>query len=231
MDRTLVLIPVLNRPHRVQPLLESLGRNMDVLFLCSPNDKAETDAVHAAGLRGMFPLPVVVDWEPGPGDYARKINAGVAAAAARGVDWVFTGADDLRFWPGWLDECLKVARGTGAKVIGTDDLWNPLVRARRHSTHSLVSVEYVMTVGASWDGPGVLYHEGYDHQCVDNELVQVARERGVWAFAERAKVEHLHPMAHKAEKDATYEKALARGRQDVALFRNRAMRNRRARRG
>ncbi len=179
-----------------------------LLFLCSPDDDDEIAACSEAG------DVLVVDWPAGPGDYARKINAGYRATAE---PFVFTAADDLSFHAGWATAALAAAE-TGASVIGTDDLWNPAVRRGEHSTHSLIRRSYVDLEGASWDGPGIVYHEGYDHQFVDTELVAVARQRGAWAFCAGARVEHLHPMAHKADMDDTYRKGLAKGRDDRRLF-------------
>lgn len=214
----LVIVPVLNRPARAAPTWDQLrdADGVKTMFVVSPHDLDE----RAALLKIAAPL-IVAEWEPGPGDYAKKINLGYQWAFSRGFTWVFTGADDLVFHDGWLDQALAVAASTGAAVIGTNDLWNPAVRMRKHSTHTLVNVEYVTRVGASWDGPGFVLHEGYDHQCVDNELVAAAKLRDRWAFAQRSVVEHLHPFAHKAVMDDTYRKALARGRQDIALYQQR----------
>jgi hypothetical protein len=187
-----------------------------VQFLVSPGDDDQSVAV-----KEQPTWNVNVEFEPGPGDYARKINHGYRLAESHGFDWVFTGADDLTFHPGWLQAAMLVAANYGKSVIGTNDLWNPSVRRGRHSTHSLVSVDYVREIGGGWDGPGVLLHEGYDHQCVDNELCTAALMRGMWAFAKDSVVEHLHPFAKKAEMDDTYRKALAKGKEDIAVFRQR----------
>lgn len=224
MERVAVLAPVLNRPQRAATMRESLGDTAPVFWLVSPGDDDEIQAVHEHRRPGDE--IVLVPWEPGPGDYARKINQGAKLAANDGFGWVFTGADDLTFHDGWLDAAWRVHTMNGCRVVGTNDLWNPMVRSGRHSTHTLVKLDYVMEQGASWDGPGVLLHEGYDHQCVDNELVAAAQMRGEFAFAKHSIVEHLHPFAKKAEMDSTYEKALAKGRQDIQLFRVRLSRAR-----
>lgn len=220
----LVIVPVLNRPHRVEPLVEnfvaSTDGDADLLFVASAGDDAEINAIRGRRQTTRTFLDVV-PWAAGPGDYARKINHGARKASKQGYAWVFTGADDLTFHADWLDNALKIGTGKAAAVVGTNDLWNPAVRMRKHSTHSLVNVEYVTRRGAGWDGPGVLLHEGYDHQCVDNELVAAAKMRDVWAFAQQSVVEHLHPFAHKSPMDETYRKALARGREDIALYKTR----------
>jgi GT2 family glycosyltransferase len=220
-----VIVPVLNRPHRVTPLLASLAgtKGCDALFVASPRDDDEIRAIKAAGVADEF--LTVATWEPGPGDYARKINGGAQAAMKRGYDWLFTGADDLTFHPGWLDAAIRAHEEHGGRFVGTNDMWNPSVRNGRHSTHSLIRMDYIAELGCSFDGPGIVYHDGYDHQCVDNEAVFVAKQRGEFVHAADSFVEHLHPFAKKGKMDATYEKALARGRDDIRLFRDRQRAN------
>jgi hypothetical protein len=217
-----VIVPVLNRPGRVAPLLASLADELRAhpIFMCSPGDDDEIREVMNHGL-AMH----VVGYPAGPGDYARKINDAYAIIARGAAEWLFTGADDLTFHPGWLDAALAAHEQHGGRVVGTNDMWNPSVRNGRHSTHSLVRMDYIAELGGSFDGPGIVYHEGYDHQCVDNELVFVAKQRGEFVHAPDSFVEHLHPFAKKSQMDATYEKTLARGRDDIRLFRDRQRAN------
>ncbi len=218
-----VLVPVLARPARAAPLVENILSTYPeayVHFLVSPDDTKQIKACSAINSYDGHVIVTKVPFPPGPGDYAKKINFG-SEWQAWPSDWIFTGADDLRFHPEWAEHALAHAHRTGRNVIGTQDLCNPSVKKGVHSTHSLVHRSYIEEQGASWNGPGTVLHEGYDHQCVDNELVRVAMERGEWAFANDSVVEHLHWLCGKGERDATAEKAFARGRDDVRLFRER----------
>jgi hypothetical protein len=217
-----VIVPVLARPDRVAPLLASLAdeARATVTFVCSPGDHDEIAEVGKHNQR-----VAMVNWEPGPGDYAMKIQVGYDLAAQDGFDWLFTGADDLTFHPGWLDAAIRAHEEHGGRFVGTNDMWNPSVRNGRHSTHSLIRMDYIAELGCSFDGPGIVYHDGYDHQCVDNEAVFVAKQRGEFVHAADSFVEHLHPFAKKSQMDATYEKALAKGRDDIRLFRDRPRAN------
>jgi len=210
----LVAVPVLGRPHRAAPLAESLFASTRVpvrlLFLCSPGDDAEIAACRAVERADVE----VVPWPAGGGDYARKINR---ACALAGEEWVFTGADDLCFCPSWAEYALETARRTGVAVIGTNDLGNQRTTSGQHSTHSLVRLDYVRRLGTV-DEPGKLYHEGYDHQFVDDEMVQTARRRRQFAACPAAEVPHLHPHWGKGDDDATYRKGQARFWEDRALF-------------
>jgi hypothetical protein len=209
-----VLIPVLDRPHRVEPLVESLRATEPraiPTFLVTPGDDAELAAVRAVG--GDY---WVVGWDAGAGDYARKMNYGFTHTLE---EWKFLAADDLVFHPGWLDACLAAHARTDACVIGTNDLGNGLVISGRHSTHSLVHRDYLEC--GTVDAPGLLLHEGYDHNFVDTEFVETAIWRGTFAPARDALVEHLHPFWHKSATDATYLKGQRAYHDDQRLFQTR----------
>lgn len=213
-----VLIPVLGRPGRVAPLLESLAAShdherfdVDPIFVCSRSDVVEVEAVLGSG-----EVPVIVPWKPGRGDYARKMNL---VFAETDHEWYFVGADDLHFHYGWLDACMVVYRRYLSCVIGTNDLGNDRTRTGQHSTHTLIHRDYIDC--GTIDEPGKLFHEGYDHQYVDDEMIQTAMQRGTYGHAEDAIVEHLHPDWKKGEPDATYRKAQRATDSDRRLFESR----------
>jgi glycosyltransferase involved in cell wall biosynthesis len=209
-----ILVPVLNRPQNAAPLVESVRATCDyrVLFLCSPRDEAEAMACVETG-----EAVSIMAFENGPGDWARKINKGISMTTS---EYVLLGADDLRFHEGWAQAALRVARETGAGVIGTNDLGNATVMRGLHSTHPLVRRSYIEKHGTI-DEPGLCLHEGYAHQWVDTELIETAKVRGQWAFAADSLVEHLHPFWRKGAMDSTYEKALSTSHADHALFQQR----------
>lgn len=220
MAEIAIVIPVLNRPHRAEPVVASIfaatEAEVEVLFVLSPDDPAEKEAVQATGENYM-----VVDWPCGPGDFAMKHNLAFGYVDA---PLVLLGADDLDFERGWDERVLATWNRSHAGVIGTNDDANPLVRKGRHATHPVVSRDYIETVGGTWhDGPGIVYHEGYAHQYVDTELCGAAMERGEWAFAHGSIVRHLHPMyphrgIGRTPMDDTYKKALGDASEDRRLF-------------
>lgn len=218
----IVIVPVLGRPERVGPFyrnwLEMRGVASELVFVTSPGDEAEF-----AAIRAVRATALEAPFERGPGDYARKINLGTRWSKTVWPEsrFVFAGADDLLFHDGWDAKAVELADETGAGMVGTDDMGNALVVRGLHSTHSLFRRAYIDAVGASWDGPGTVYSEAYDHQWLDNEACVIAMARGAWAFSRESKVEHLHTYWGKSEMDATYEMALAHGAEDAALFRER----------
>jgi hypothetical protein len=149
------------------------------------------------------------------GSFAEKVNRGYEISTE---PWLLLVGDDVQFHRGWLDQLMEVARTSRKAVVGTNDLGNPAVLAGEHATHPLISRQYIKSVGASWDGPGVVCHEGYRHWYVDNEIVEAAKRRGVWAPCLAAHIEHLHPYYGKGATDAVYAIGEAAAESDQALW-------------
>lgn len=204
-----VIVPMLGRAEQVPRLVESLAASTDrarLLFVCTSGD---TDVIGAVAGHDHHVI------EPRPrGDYAAKVNLGVERSQE---PMIFTGAIDLHFHPGWLDACERHL-DERVQVVGTNDLANGRTAAG-HSTHTLVTRDYAQ-LGLIDGRPGLLC-EDYLHEFVDDELVGTARHRDAYHHAADAVVEHLHPMAGKAEWDATYLGMRRRMRADRALFRDR----------
>jgi hypothetical protein len=213
-EPTAVIVPVMRRPQNAAPFMESLagsgaGDLARVYAVVDPDDTATADAWDAAGAR-VVTLP-----EGRLGSFAVKANHGYTETTE---PWVLLVGDDVKFHPGWLDHAQAAAARTSASVVGTNDMHNPRVTAGEHATHPMLRRSYVDEQGASWGGPGVLCHEGYGHWFVDDEIVRVAKSRGVWVSAEASRIEHLHPMFGLAEDDEVYQRGQATADQDRELF-------------
>jgi glycosyltransferase involved in cell wall biosynthesis len=212
---TVVLVPVLRRPGNVVPLLESLAENTPephrVLFLCTRGDRAELDEVRAAGADHLEFRSTTL------GDYARKINAGYRHTAD---PFLFLGADDLRFHPGWLAAALDAMSDPSIGVVGTNDLGNIRTISGDHATHSLVRRTYVDELGTI-DQPGLVLHEGYPHEFVDDEFVETARLRRAFVSRSDSVVEHLHPLWGKAPTDTLYRQQHRRMRSGRVIYNRR----------
>jgi len=208
-----ILVPMLGRAHHIAPLVESIRStcpSASVLFGCSPGDRKVIGQLERMGEQ-FFTVP-----GPAPGDYARKINEGFRRTTE---PVVFLAASDLRFHAGWW-EAIEAKLTPGVGVVGTNDLGSPRVLAGEHSTHSAVTRDYVERFGLI-DQPGVVLFEGYEHEYVDDELVQTAMHRGAWVFAEDSQVEHLHPSWGKAPTDRMYRQQRQRMRRSRALYQER----------
>lgn len=208
MSELAILVPVLRRPHRVEPLLKAFRATTPparLLFICDPDDADEIAAIEREGAEFITLA----------GNYAEKIRAGVEATTE---SLLFLGADDLQPEPGWLKRA-KAHLTEKTQVVGVNDMCSERVKAGNHATHFLLTREYALRPLP--DGrPGPLC-DLYDHSYVDDELVGTARRRGAIAFATDSIVRHLHPDNGTAEWDETYAKGRAMIRQDRRLFRER----------
>lgn len=199
MSDVAIIVPVLNRPQNVKPLLDSIRASTPepyrVLFVCDPGDIAEQDAIAAAG-----------GWMISPGgSWAVKCNAGIRATDE---ELVMLGADDLTFLPGWL-EAARAAMCHGAQVVGLNDMI-PRPTRPTHATAFVMDRRYADL--PTIDGrPGPIC-ELYLHAGPDDELVGTAKKRGLYVYAEAARIRHDHPLvgpnAGGTKMDATYKRGM-----------------------
>lgn len=211
-----ILVPVLGREHQIKPLLKNISdvtrAKHKVVFICSPNDPAK-DVCLATGAE-----TIVVPWNPRRADFAKKINLGFSETDG---DWLFQGATDLVFHPGWDRQAIKTASVHKVGVVGTNDLGNPTVKRGLHATHILFSRKYIERHGGTYDSTGAVFSEMYAHQFVDTEFVQTAILRGQFKPCLRSVVEHMHPHWGKGDMDDTYVKSEKDYHRDAALYNKR----------
>lgn len=212
-DPVTVIVPtVADRVGNIERLATSLRASTglaEALFVVDDED-------HAAAVKEWGRTVIQ------PGRFPVKVNAGYRHTD---TPWILVVGDDVVFRPGWLDHAQHVAKAYHAEVVATNDLANPRVMAGEHATHPMISRHYIEEEGASWDGPGVVCHEGYRHWFCDDEIVAKARQRGVFQAALGAIVEHYHPISGKADMDEVYERNDRYASQDRDLFRKRLAAN------
>jgi hypothetical protein len=198
-----VLVPVMQRPEKAEIFMRSLRASTGMAHAYAICDRDDLETIAAWEKMGAT-VVIVNDYREldRPGRFSEKVNVGYMVSSE---PWVFIVGDDVLFYPGWLDQAEMLTGEDRYHVIGTNDLGNPSVMNGDHATHILISRKYIQEQGASWDGPGIVCHEGYHHWFVDNEIVMAARQRGVWTMALGSVVEHLHPYWQKSEMDAVYE--------------------------
>lgn len=220
-DEVAVIVPVLGRPQNAAPFMQSLraSTGLATVHAIVGDDDPKSMRATAAAWRDAGAETISgrtsADAEHTAVTFAEKVNVGYRYTRQ---PWLFITGDDVAFRPGWLDHAQHVASTQKASVIGTNDLGNPRVMSGEHATHLLISRAYVDEHGASWDGPGVVCHEGYRHWFVDDEIVTAAKQRDEWAMALGSEVEHLHPLWGKAETDPVYERGQSYGEADGQLF-------------
>lgn len=212
-----VIVPVLARPHKVAPLLESLRATVTedqarLYFVAQRSDHDEVKAIRDADAN----LILVGDEEQ---SWARKINRGYKETKE---PWILLGADDIRFDPKWwsaIEDLMKSHLG----VIGTNDLGHPGTIAGNHSTHPLVRRRYADVCGTV-DSREKVVHDGYIHCFPDTELVATARRRRLYLHRVDCVIEHLHPAWNKGTPDRTYDFGQRHFERDRQVFIQRAAR-------
>lgn len=225
-DEVAVIVPVLKRPQNAEPFMRSLraSTGLATAYAVAGRDDEETAAAwKAAGAELLLGDDERVD-DVGPvaTTFAQRVNLGYRQTRE---PWLFITGDDVKFHAGWLDHAQHVADVLDAHVVGTNDLGNPRVIAGEHATHLLIRRSYIDEVGASWDGPGVVCHEGYRHNFVDDEVVTAAKQRGVWQMALGSIVEHMHPLWSKGEDDDVYRLGQSHAGDDGKLYAKRLAAN------
>jgi hypothetical protein len=199
---TAILIPAM-RPAKLAPLVanitEATPEPHAVYIIATP------ELAHAADRMGdLTGAHLILDEGA---SWAKRINLGYRETTE---PYLFTGADDVLFHPGWLSAALAVC---DENVVIVNDLHNP------HGTMALVARTYA-DLGTIDGAPGLL-HEGYRHNYVDGELFGTARSRGRLVQCPEAIVEHLHPAAGKAQDDQVYEIGREAWDDDTELYNRR----------
>jgi glycosyltransferase involved in cell wall biosynthesis len=209
-----VLIPTFGRASRLADVVQNAHDNTagdHVVVLAVESEDHETISV----ARGLDCQLVINERRP---NYSGAITTAYEHTRA---DYLFAGADDLNFHPGWDEVALSHMDGW-VMVVGTNDLLNPYVTAGTHATHYLVDRRYLDEVGGVVDqGPGSFLFDGYSHQYTDTEFIGTAKMRARFRPCFDSIVEHMHAWSDKpgrAAPDATTSKANARITEDAALY-------------
>lgn len=203
-----VLIPTFGRADRIPAVttnvLEST-EHANVYFICEQDDKDSIETV-------TFTVGANLIINQRTRNYAGAINTGVHETDE---PYLFAGADDLNFHPGWYETARQKMRYP-IRVVGTNDLHNPDVLAGAHATHYLVDRWYAYK--GCIDQPGMMLCEKYHHNYCDTEFITLAQQRGYYAPCLDAVVEHNHWTWGKAQMDDTYAKGRDTEQFDRVLF-------------
>jgi hypothetical protein len=201
-----ILVPVLGRPQRVCPTLAAFNPH-PVYFIPDYDDDDEIAEIESAGGNILYAIKA---------NYALKINVGVMLT---NEPLIFLGADDLEPQPDWFETAVGYIE-QGAQVVGVNDM---ISRSRQLATHFLITREYAQLPTITGErGP---LCELYDHSCIDDELIATAVKRDVYAYAEDARVKHLHPDMDLAPIDSTYVKGRKNIRADRRMWKSRRIWN------
>lgn len=207
---TSILIPSLNRPKNLERVLlnirETTPEPHRVYVMISENDIDSQRVCRQQ--RTVF-------WTDSDPDLQYFVPRIQALFEKTSEPWIFTGSDDIVFPNNWLTGCYS-AVDVGMKVICPNDGHNP------KGTNFLVNRDYIMTEGGNWDPPGYVYNPSYRHNRSDDEMVNVAIYRKIYARAMNVLVESTHPSWGNAPNDSTYDRVALVSWDDETLFQSRA---------
>lgn len=206
-----ILIPTLNRPHKLADVVKNISENTinlhRVVFIVEPEDELSQRMGREAG--GM----VLVNKHKAC--YAGAINTGYEKTTG---EWLFCGDDSLDFRYGW-DKTALDAYGATHQVIGVNDLNNPSSMSGTGSTIHLVARSYLDEVGGVIDGgPGSFLNEMYHHYWTDTEFIDTAKRRGKFIGCLEAHVHHRHWASGTAPVDSTTHKNESQIPSDQAIY-------------
>lgn len=206
-----VLVPTFGRADRLARVAANIAENTEtehrVVFAVEAED--------VASIAAAAELDVDVVVNEGRPNYSGAITTAYRETPA---EYVFAGADDLNFHPGWDTAALALMDGW-VQVVGTNDLLNPYVTAGLHATHCLVDRRYLDETGGVVDqGPGSFLFDGYDHQYTDTEFIGTAKMRARFRPCFDSVVEHLNAWSPKGEVDATARKTMRAIDTDSELY-------------
>lgn len=205
MDKTAIFIPSLNRPHKIEPLLQNIKEVTpephEVYFMVS--DKESVNILKRKGVNF---------WQDKKDTrYVTRMNFMYRNTTE---PYMFMGSDDIWFYPDWLTNALRKMHEGYSVVVG-DDMLNS------NGTMALISRRYVDEQSCCIDTPRVLFYPDYHHDFADTEQFETAQKRGVFARAMDSIVEHQHWANDKSPKDATYELSSKYSVEDYGLFQSR----------
>jgi len=209
-----ILIPSLNRAHRLRDLVANIHATTPEphqLLFCvgDPDSSAILDDLDEWYL---------YDEEDPDKRYVTRMNklAHIVVDQLPEMRTIFFGSDDVKHHPNWLGEAISCME-RGPSIIVVNDLRN------RTGTQALIRVEYLQE--AVFDSPGDAFHSGYGHNFADTEMFTVGVYREKLGRAMDSFVEHLHPIwgARNAMAwDSTYEVgAVEKASPDHDLFEKR----------
>jgi glycosyltransferase involved in cell wall biosynthesis len=207
-----VIVPTFGRSRRLAAVAENVHEATTVphrlVFAIEAEDRKS--------MRACYELDCTVVVNQRTKNYAGAINSAIQATDE---PYVFCGADDLRFHPGWAEAALAHMDGW-IMVVGTNDLYNKYVLAGTHATHYLVDRRYPMEIGGVVDEPpGVMLPECFDHNWTDTEAIGTAKARCRFRPCLESVVEHLHAFSGKGHgPDRTSRKAMLRVNEDEQIY-------------
>jgi hypothetical protein len=192
MERLLVIVPTRGRPERFEEFLNA--------WAATTAGTARLLACLDDGDHSAFDYPDIPEeigeYTIGPRNgFAPRLNAEALACDA----WAIAsfGDDHLPRTVGWDARMLEALADLGSGIVYPNDL----LQGEALPTAPAITMDIVRELG--WvGGPGL------KHMWIDNLLLSIGLRLGRIRYLPDVIVEHMHPVAEKAEYDATYNSAI-----------------------
>jgi len=191
----LVVVPTRGRPHAVVPIIEAWNvtgarDDADLLFVVDNDDPTVADYEAAWQQTGFVARMVRAErWEP----LVPKLDAAASAFAPDYFALGFAGDDHRPRSTGWARTMLAALADMGTGVVYGNDL----LQGQRLASSWVMTSDIVRTLGRMVPAP-------VEHMACDNAVMALAAEAGCLAYLPDVVIEHLHPLAGKAEWDPGY---------------------------
>lgn len=189
--KLLTIVPSYGRPQNAWRLVDAFSKtrvldDTDVVFVLDHEDET----------RDAYPHPHLVTASRG---MVNALNAAATLFAKEemGYDIIgFMGDDHLPITEGWDKHYVDAIQGMG----GTGMVYgNDLLQGARIPTQIAMSSDIIRTLG--WMAP-----PSFKHLFVDDAWLAIGRAINRIQYLPGTVIEHLHPLAGKAEADANYER-------------------------
>jgi hypothetical protein len=207
-----VVVPSRGRPGNArllaQAFAETCGADSRLVFAVDSDDPALDEYVEAAGA-GRAELRVCGPWQP----MVPKLNQAVVQVVNDGgapFAVAFMGDDHRPRTPGWDAAILAALRDLGTGVVYGDDL----LQGERLCTAWAMTSDIVRALGRMVPAP-------VEHMYCDNAVSDLAKAAGCLRYLPDVVIEHMHPLAGKAEWDPGYARVnrAEQYRSDEAAYR------------
>ncbi|HEX6969120.1 MAG TPA: hypothetical protein VF174_09960 [Micromonosporaceae bacterium] len=199
MRDLLVIVPSRSRPHNLPTVVRAWRDtggfdHAELLFAVDVDDPQLDAYLQAADELGQDGLHVL------PGPPARmvpKLNREAVACARRG-DWFalgFAGDDHLPRTVGWARRYVDELADLGSGVVYGDDGF----QGRNLCTEWAMTADIVRVLGRMVPAP-------VEHLYSDNAVMDLANAAGCLRWLPDVHIEHMHPLAGRAEWDDQYRR-------------------------
>lgn len=195
----IVIVPSRNRPLNVADLIEAWKTTQATaqLFIAVNNDDESIESYHKLLYEDA---PDNVRWlrVPNGSTMVSALNYVAPRCAAKQDIVGFMGDDHRPRTVGWDETVRRIMRDYGPSVVYGDDR----LQGANLPTHVFLPAEFV--VRRRHMAPATL-----THLYVDNYWLELGRRAGALHYAPEIVIEHMHPVAGKADWDEGYKRVNA----------------------